>query len=337
MREIDRRTAMLTTLGGALVAGRAAGQTAPPTARDGALPLALSQPTATIDLWPGPPPGAPATPPVERTTERSRNPAGNDRVVAGVARPRLAVFRPARPNGASLLVFPGGGYVLMAVDREGYEIGRHLARRGVTVFVLFYRLPGEGWADRADVPLQDAQRAMRLIRARAGEYGLDPARVGAMGFSAGGHLCADLATRFATRIYAPVDAADTLPARPMIAAPIYPVVSMAPAFAHAGSRTALLGANPSAAMEQAHSPDRNVGPDTPPCFLCAAEDDRVVPVDNTLMLHAALRAAKIPVELHLFGEGGHGFGLGGIAGKPGAVWPDLFIAWATRQGWVSGG
>jgi acetyl esterase/lipase len=333
MDSIDRRTAILGTLGTALLADAAAAQTPPPVAGGKALPLVLSQPSETIDLWPKGAPGMPATPPVEVTTERSTDPARNDRSVAGVATPRLAVFRPAKPNGASLVAFPGGGYVRMAIDKEGYEIGRLLAAQGYTVFVLFYRLPGEGWANRADVPLQDAQRAIRLIRHRATEFGLDPAKVAAMGFSAGGHVCADLVARFDAKVYEPVDAADTLSARPLIAAPIYPVVSMRLPIAHAGSREALLGPNPGEAMEDAHSPDRHIRPDSPPCFLCAAENDQTVPVENILSLHAALRAAKVPVELHLFTEGYHGFGLRGMVGKPGAVWPDLFLAWAKSQGW----
>ncbi len=330
---IDRRTALLGTIGAA-IAGGAGAQTAPPTATGKTIPLVLSEPSETIDLWPKGAPGMPATPPVEVTTERSTDPRLNDRAVVGVAKPRMAVFRPAKPNGASLLVFPGGGYVRMAIDKEGYEIGRLLSVRGVTVFVLFYRLPGEGWADRANVPLQDAQRAMRLIRSQAKRYGLDPARVGAMGFSAGGHLCADLVARFATRTYEPVDAADQLSARPIIAAPIYPVVSMALTVAHAGSRNMLLGDEPTPEAMRDHSPDLNIKPDSPPCFLCAAEDDKTVPIENSLMLHAALRAAKVPAELHLFAEGGHGFGLRGVAGKPAAVWPELFVAWAKTQGWL---
>jgi acetyl esterase/lipase len=334
MTEFDRRTALFATLGAAIAAGSANAQTALPAA-PGNPPLTLSQPDETIDLWPKGAPGMPAKPPVEVTTERSKDTSKlNDRAVAGVSTPRMAVFRPAKPNGASLLVFPGGGYVRMAMDKEGYEIGRLLAARGITVFVLFYRLPGEGWANRADVPLQDAQRAMRLIRSRAAKYGLDPERIGAMGFSAGGHLCADLVARFATKTYEPVDAADTLSARPMIAAPIYPVVSMEASVAHMGSRDALLGPGPSQALIRAHSPDRNIKPDSPPCFLCAAEDDPVVPIENTLLLHAALRTAKVPVELHLFEQGNHGFGLRGVVGKPAHVWPDLFLAWATSRGWL---
>jgi acetyl esterase/lipase len=333
MTWIDRRAAILGTLGATLLADAATAQTPPPVAKDKALPLALSQPSETIDLWPNGAPGMPATPPVEVTTERSTDPALNDRSVVGVSKPRLAVFRPAKPNGASLVAFPGGGYVRMAIDKEGYEVGRLLAAQGFTVFVLFYRLPGEGWANRADVPLQDAQRAVRLIRHRAKEFGLDPARVAAMGFSAGGHLCADLVARFDAKTYEPVDAADKLSARPMIAAPIYPVVSMNLPVAHAGSRANLLGPNPGPALEEAHSPDRHIRPDSPPCFLCAAEDDKTVPTENILLLHAALRTAKVPVELHLFEQGGHGFGLRGVAGKPGAIWPELFLAWAKAKGW----
>jgi len=337
MTAIDRRTALFATLGAAVTAGSAGAQTALPAA-PGNAPLVLSQPDETIDLWPNGAPGMPARPPVEVTIERSKDTSKlNDRSVTGVTVPRMAVFRPAKPNGASLLVFPGGSYVRMAMDKEGYEIGRLLAARGITVFVLFYRLPGEGWADRANVPLQDAQRAMRLIRSRATKYGLDPVRVAVMGFSAGGHLCADLVARFGTKTYDPVDAADTLSARPMVAAPIYPVVSMTPPVAHAGSRDALLGPDPSPAMFAAHSPDRNISPDSPPCFLCAAEDDPTVPTENILLLHAALRAAKVPVELHLFEQGNHGFGLRGVVGKPAHVWPDLFLAWATSRGWLEAG
>jgi acetyl esterase/lipase len=331
---IDRRTALAT--GAALIAGGgiAHAQTPPPLVPGGRIAPGLSQPDATIDLWPAGTLRLPSPPPVELVTDRSTDASYNDRAVAGITRPRLAVFRPARPSGAAILLFPGGGYVREAIDKEGYELARLLAGRGVTAFVLFYRLPGEGWAGRADVPLADAQRAMRLVRAQAGAYDIEPTRVAAMGFSAGGHLCADLAARFDARVYAPVDGADRESARPCFAAPIYPVVSMDAAVAHGGSRAALLGPDSSPALEAAHSPDRQVSGRTPPCFLLAAEDDATVPVANTLMLHAALKRAGVPVELHLFAAGGHGFGLRGAAGKPVAVWPDLFWHWAQTQGWA---
>lgn len=327
---LDRRT----LIGAGLAAGlatRAAAQT-PPPATGRPLPPGLPQPTETIDLWPNGAPGMPAGPLTETVNERSTDAQLTDRAVFGISRPRMAVFRPARANGAAVLITPGGGYRWVVVDKEGYEMGRWLAARGVAAFVLFYRLPGEGWASGPDVALSDAQRAMRLIRHRAGDYGVDPERVAAMGFSAGGHLCCDLTVRFATPTYKAVDKADTLSARPFLSAPIYPVVSMSAPHAHAGSREKLLGQNPSPMLEQAHSPHLNVPDNAPPVFLLHAEDDDVVPVDNSLLFRAALRAKNVPVETHLFSHGGHGFGLRKAIGKPVEAWPELFLAWAKTQG-----
>lgn len=324
---------MLGSLGFGLTVGTGA-QTPPPSRRPG-LPgpvPGLPEPTETIDLWPKGSPGSPVRALAETVNERSADPALTDRAVFGITRPRLVVFRPRIPNGSAVLVTPGGGYRWIVIDKEGYEVGRWLAARGWTVFVLFYRLPGEGWADRANIPLQDAQRAMRIIRSRARDFGIYPERVAAMGFSAGGHLCADLATRHAARVYTPVDAADALSARPDLAAPVYPVQSMAFPHAHRGSRELLLGPNPSVTALRGHSPENNVGRDTPPCFLVHAEDDETVPVENSLLLRAALRRAGVPVETHLFTHGGHGFALRRTAGKPAEVWPELFIAWTASHG-----
>lgn len=328
---IDRRSLIAAGLVAAIANGRVGAQTPPPVSGKGLAP-GLPQPTETIDLWPKGAPGMPAKPPVEVADERSTDTLVNDRAVFGITRPRMAVFRPDRPNGAAVLLTPGGGYRWVVVDKEGYEMARWLTARGFTAFVLFYRLPGEGWASGPDTPLADAQRAMRLIRHRAKSFAIDPERVAAMGFSAGGHVCADLASRFAARVYAPVDAADALSAKPQSAAPIYPVISMDPAIAHAGSRTLLLGPDPSPQLMAAHSPDQNIPADAPPHFLLHAEDDEAVPVDNTLRLHAALRQRKIPVELHLFAQGGHGFGLRKTIGKPVEVWPELWRAWARTVG-----
>jgi acetyl esterase/lipase len=328
---IDRRALLAAGLmGGAATVG-ARGQTPPPVAAN-SLPPGLPQPTETIDLWPHGAPGRGPSALIETVNERSADTLVTDRAVLGISRPRMAVFRPDRPNGAAVLIAPGGGFRWVVVDKEGYEMGRWLAARGFTAFVLFYRLPGEGWAAGPDVALADAQRAMRLIRHRARDYAVDPERIAAMGFSAGGHVCADLAARFAARFHAPVDAADTLSARPHCAAPIYPVISMDPAIAHGGSRALLLGANPTAVMHEAHSPDRNIPANAPPHFLLHAEDDDVVPVENSIRLRAALRARSIPVETHLFANGGHGFGLRKSVGKPVEVWPELWRAWARTIG-----
>ncbi len=290
-----------------------------------------ADPTEIVPLWPAGPPGAPVPLPPEKIVERSTDPAIRDRAIHAVANSRLVVFRPAQPNGRAALITPGGGYKWVVIDKEGYEVARWLAARGWTVFVLFYRLPGEGWAAGPDIALSDAQRAIRLIRSRAPAYRIRPDRVVAMGFSAGGHVCADLATRFDAKTYMPVDAADALDARPDLAAPIYLVQSMTPPLAHPGSRERLLGRNPTAEQERAYAPARNVTARTPPMFLLHAEDDAAVPVGNTLELRDAMKAAKVPVDTHLFAEGGHGFGLRLAAGKPVAIWPELFAGWADRM------
>lgn len=295
---------------------------------------AAPDPTEILPLWPGLPPGAGPALPREQIVDRRATSGVQDRYVTGVGQPQLTVFRPARPNGAALIVAPGGGYIRVVIDKEGFEVGRRLAAAGVTVFVLRYRLPAEGWSPGADAPLQDAQRAVRLVRAQASRLGVDPARIGFMGFSAGGHVAASIATRFDEPAYAPVDAADRLSARPSLSAPMYPVITMSPDFAHAGSRAALLGAHPSAEAEARYSPQRHVSGDAPPTFLIHAWDDPVVPVENSLGYLGALRAAKIPAEAHLFAEGGHGFGIRLAQGKPAAAWPDLFLRWAARQGFL---
>ncbi|OYY91011.1 MAG: alpha/beta hydrolase [Sphingomonas sp. 28-66-16] len=328
---IDRRQALLGTLALGL-AHRAGAQTPPPRIGSKAPVAGLPEPDETIDLWPKGAPGAPARPLIETVEERSKDRALTDRAVYGISRPRLVVFRPAIPNGSAALITPGGGYRWIVIDKEGYEIARWLAARGWTCFVLFYRLPGEGWAAGPDVALCDAQRAMRLIRQRARDFGIMPDRVAAMGFSAGGHVCGDLATRFDAPVYTAIEAADRLAARPDIAAPIYPVQSMRAPLAHTGSRALLLGASPDAALEAAHSPEDNVTAATPPTFLVHAEDDPTVPVENSLRLRAALKAKGVTVETHLFADGGHGFGLRRAAGKPVERWPELFLAWARTQG-----
>ena len=326
---IDRRTALIGALAGGIATPLPAQTLAPftPASRH----LAFPDPRETIDLWPGGAPAAPKALPVETVVERSEDAAFNDRIVSGIAVPRMAMFRPARPNGMAALITPGGGYGRVVLDKEGYELGRWLAERGITAFVLFYRLPHEGWTSGPATPLADAQRAMRLIRHRASAYGLDPARIAAIGFSAGGHVCADLLTRFAHPAYPPRDAADRLSARPDAAAPIYPVVSMSAPHAHQGSRSNLLGASPTPALEAAHSPHLNVPANAPPCFLVHAEDDSSVAVENSLLLRGALRARGIATETHLYPDGGHGFGLRGAKGKAVEGWQDNLLAWMMRS------
>jgi acetyl esterase/lipase len=200
--------------------GCAQAQTAPPlTPSLETLPDAWAA-APVLPLWPDAPPGAAAF---------THQPLPDDwraAFVRNVARPALHVFRPARPDGRALLAIPGGAYQFVSIANEGLDLAARLEPLGITLFVLTYRLPGEGWAGRADVPLQDAQRAMRVIRANARQYRIDPEQVAALGFSAGGHLAATLATEYDEPVYAPVDDTDRLSARPQAVGSIYPVVTM---------------------------------------------------------------------------------------------------------------
>lgn len=324
---MDRRT-VLGLGAAALTAMSAKGET---MKSDGTL---STDPTEIIPLWPATPPGGEGVQLKARIVERSPTPdMVHDRYVDSVGMPILTVFRPDKPDGSAFVLCPGGGYVRTVIDKEAFESARRFNAAGITVFVLRYRLPGEGWADRSDVPLQDAQRAMRLVRAYAGHYGIDPARVGVLGFSAGGHVAASLATRYGEQVFAPIDAADASDPRPAFAALMYPVVTMSDK-AHTGSRDKLLGPEPSAAAIAKYSCELHVTAAAPPSFICFAGDDPAVPpLGNGLALYQALMAARVPVELHAFEKGGHGFGIAGAAGKPCAAWPDLFLAWGRAHAW----
>jgi acetyl esterase/lipase len=322
---IDRRA--LLTLAGAVLVSRAVAQerraaklTPPP--RPTSLPDAWTA-AATIPLWPGDPPGASSFTP-------QRLPDDWPAVfVRNIAKPALHVFRPARPDGRALLVIPGGAYQFVSVANEGAELAERVTPLGITVFVLTYRLPGEGWAPRADVPLQDARRAMRVIRAEAARYGVDPETVAVLGFSAGGHLAATLATQHAERAYADVDATDRASARPFAAALVYPVVTMRKPWTHELSRNLLLGENASDADVQRRSAELHVDAATPPLFIVHALDDPAVPVENSLRLMDAARAAHRPVEAHFLQEGGHAFGVG-YPHTPSEHWIELFDPWWQR-------
>lgn len=277
----------------------------------------------TLPLWPGSPPG------FAGYREQPTPPGWSVAYRRNVAVPELQIFRPRHPNGTAVLAMPGGAYWFVSIANEGADLAPRLTSRGITVFVLTYRLPGEGWDARADVPLQDAQRAVRLIRSRAAEFRIDPAKVAVLGFSAGGHLAATLATAHARRTYAPVDSADREDARPSAAGLIYPVVTMHAPLTHALSRRLLLGDTPSAADVDLRSAELQVSDQTPPMFLVHAIDDAAVPVENSIQLMQAMRTARRPVEAHLLENGGHAFGVG-RPGTPSAQWIDLFCAWLGR-------
>ncbi|WP_417451903.1 alpha/beta hydrolase [Kordiimonas sp.] len=253
-----------------------------------------------------------------------------DIFIRNVARPELRIFTPEKPNGRALLAIPGGAYRFVSIQNEGVDLAERMTSLGYTVFVLVYRLPGEGWTNRSNVPLQDAQRAVRLVRHHAVHYGLGTDKVAVVGFSAGGHLAATLATAFDEQVYEPVDAADNLSARPDLTGLIYPVISVEAPVTHAESALLLLGPEPSGELVALRSPVRHVTDATPPVFLMHALDDPAVPVKNSMIMLDALRSAGRPVEVHLFEEGGHGFGLG-LPNMPVGYWLDQFSAWLDRH------
>jgi len=281
-----------------------------------------------IGLWPGTPPGGEGIHLDLKVTDAVQPDGFHVRAVSQIQQPGFFVYRPVKPTGLAMLVIPGGGYTSEGGDRGGREIAQYFAGRGIISFVLRYRLPGEGWKNRESVPLQDAQRAMRLIR--AGEYGAQ--RLGVIGFSAGGHVSATLALRSGMPVYRAVSPADALDARPVIAAHMYPVITMGPG-AHQGSRDHLLGENPSPQAVDMWSLEKHVTPDAVPSFVCLATDDDVVPpAPNGLAFFNKLQEAKVPSELQVFEQGGHGFSLHWTQGKPNAAWPELFLNWAATHG-----
>jgi acetyl esterase/lipase len=233
-------------------------------------------------------------------------------------------------NGITLLIVPGGGYVRVVNDKEGVEAAEWFTARGFAAAVLRYRLPADGWAAGADAPVHDAMRALRLLRSHPIAGGPAPGRMGVMGFSAGGHLCARLITE-PDLAYARRDAADDLSARPDFAVLMYPVIATTGSYAHAGSAQQLQAAGVVTADLAHFSPQLNVSAKTPPTLLVHAADDASVPVENSMMMYDALRKAGVRSELHVFDAGGHGFGLRGVTGKNVAVWPTLVQNWALHN------
>lgn len=289
------------------------------------------EPALVLPLWPGTMPGGPV-PDITETVDDQIDTLGfRYRVAIHVTRPTLSYFAPTKPTGAAALLIPGGGYTRVGIDREGFESARWLASLGVAAFVLRYRLPADHWGAGPDVALQDAQRAMRLIRlGGAGRWRVDPTRVMTIGFSAGGHLAGSLMTRFSQRVYPPGDEADHLSARPDGAVLVYPVISMS-ANTEGGTRRSLIGDRPTPAQIAAYSLDVNLPSTTPPVFLLHSLHDRTVPVDQSLAMFAAIRASGGSVDLHVFNDGNHGVGLRADPALPMADWPALVRRWQIHN------
>lgn len=265
----------------------------------------------TLAVWPHGAPGAPTNPAPEGDTTTAK-----DHVVAGkrvirignVSEPTLTLYTPTgKSTGAAVVVFPGGGYRILAIDLEGTEVCDWLTSIGITCVLLKYRVPEPGPYPKSAAALQDAQRALGIVRSHAAEWNIDANRIGVLGFSAGGHLAAALSTHFDKRIYNPIDAADELSCRPDFAVIIYP------------------GYLAIAEQNFAPNADIHVTEQTPPTFLTQAEDDPVH-VENSVVYFMALKNAKVPAEMHIYAQGGHGYGLR-RTDLPVTGWPQLVETW----------
>jgi acetyl esterase/lipase len=267
----------------------------------------------TVLLWPEGAPGA----------------QGNE----DIDEPSLTIYLPKGENATKtgVVVAPGGGYQHLAMEKEGEAYALWLNAHGVAAFVLKYRL---GPKYHYPVELEDAQRAIRMVRANAAEYGIDPDHVGMWGSSAGGHLTATAGTKFDAGNAASGDVVERQSSRPEFLILSYPVITLEAPYAHVGSRKYLLGDDPDPALVASLSAETQVTKDTPPTFLFATTDDRTVPVMNSVMFYSALVKAGVPAEMHLFQHGAHGSGLA-AANPQLSVWPDLLIKWMRERGYAA--
>lgn len=239
-------------------------------------------------------------------TEKSVLGADGKLRISKVTTPQLIAYFAEKPNGTAVIICPGGGYGILAISHEGYQVAEEFNKRGVTAFVLKYRLPSdEIMVDKTIGPLQDAQQAMKVVRENAGKWNINPDKIGIMGFSAGGHLASTLSTHFTKSL---IDNADRTSLRPDFSILGYPVITMG-IFTHNGSKQNLLGKNPSEALVKEYSNELQVTKTTPPTFLFLANDDKTVPSENSADYMMALKRNGVPVEAHFYKAGGHGFGL----------------------------
>lgn len=265
--------------------------------------------------------------------ESLRDPADPWPFYQDISRPTITAYKPAKqdPKRTAVIILPGGGYRGVSILKEGYNVARAFNEMGVTAFVVKYRTPSDKhMKDQRTGPLQDAQQAIATVRRDAAKWQIDPARIGLMGFSAGGHLAASAGTQFNTPVLSQWRSADVRPDFLML---IYPVVTFVDPAVHAGSRKMLLGDAPSEADMQRFSPQLNVSDHTPPTFLVHAADDETVPVANSIRFFEALHARKIPAELMVYPAGGHGYGLNNAT--TGDRWIERCRQWLQSQGWIS--
>lgn len=278
--------------------------------------LAVAEPKVEL-LWPDGAPGA------KGQTEGDK--------------PTLTIYLPPadKATGAAVVICPGGGYGHLAMDHEGHQIGQWLNSFGVAGFIVAYRHSRSGAGYNHPAPIQDAQRAIRTVRGRAKEWGVDPNRIGILGFSAGGHLASTAATHFNESFCEPRDDIDRASCRPDFAVLVYPVIAFGEPFTHVGSQRNLLGADADRAMIEKFSNEKQVTPQTPPTFLFHTWEDTAVPAENSIAFYLALRKVKVPAEMHIFLKSPHGIGLGQKNGAAGA-WPGLCQKWMEESGFLKG-
>jgi acetyl esterase/lipase len=261
-----------------------------------------------------------------------------DRLINNIKIPSIRLFLPQHPdpNRPAVIICPGGGYWLLAIDKEGNDVARMFNRHGIAAIVLQYRLP-DGSALKPDtlpVPVQDVQRAIRLVRTNATHWNIDPTRIGIMGFSAGGHLASTAATFFDAGHPTYADPVEHQSCRPDFAALIYAVITLHEPVTHAGSLLKLLGPGATTELIDRYSADVNITNETPPLFLVHSQDDKAVPVQNSLQLTEAASRAGVSATLVLLQSGGHGFGLGVNGGEP-LGWPGQCISWMRARNILS--
>ncbi|UGU18201.1 alpha/beta hydrolase [Sinomicrobium kalidii] len=285
----------------------------------------------TVKVWPETIPGAIDNPAYEKETVYANN--GKSPRISKVTDPLLEIFLPpeGRANGTAVLICPGGGYARLAIDHEGRDIAAWFNQMGITAFVLQYRLPSDAiMKDKSVGPLEDGQEAIRIIRRNAAEWNIAPDRIGVMGFSAGGHLASAISTHFSEKVYEPED---TTSARPDFSMLIYPVISMDPEITHKGSRTNLIGKNPAPDQVKRFSNELQITKDTPPAFLVHSSDDGAVPVENSIRYYLALKNNGVPAEMHVYPEGGHGYGMG-RSDNTESTWPEALKKWLQMNDWL---
>lgn len=278
----------------------------------------------SLKVWPG---GAPDSNGITASEEKY------DGVrLRNVTEAEMYVYLPAKDKntGAAVVICPGGGYQILAMDHEGYNIANWLAERGVAGIVLKYRMPN----GHHQIPSGDARRAIRTVRAYAKEWGINPAKVGIAGSSAGGHLASTVGTRFDPGNSEAVDPVERYSSRPDFMLLLYPAISFNEEFGHMGSRRNLIGDGNNWEMVQQYSNELHITSDTPPTFLILADDDKTVVPRNSIEFYAALKAHNIPAEMHIFQKGGHGFGMRNN-NIPADSWPELFMDWLKATGFLT--